>query len=149
MKLTDALKGEHGAMNPLLSFIRARVHSASIEEVRVLAACLESVLISHADIEDAILRPPIEEHLPVPPPGPDGSPGPTDHQVIRQMLTGALTAASLEEARRLLLQTVDAALKHFAKEETRIFQIAEREMSGGMLVELGAEWAARRGVQHP
>ncbi len=147
MRLTDALKGEHGAMYPLLAFIRARTGDATIGEVRVLAGCLESVLISHADIEDAILRPPIEEHLPVLPPNPDGTPGPTDHQVIRRLLTGALTATSVEEARSFLQQTVTDTYKHFEKEETKIFAIAEREIPEPAHTELGLVWASRRGVR--
>ncbi|MEZ5398964.1 MAG: hypothetical protein R2729_04790 [Bryobacteraceae bacterium] len=147
MRLTDALKGEHGAMYPLLAFIRTRTDVATIEEVRVLAGCLESVLISHADIEDAILRPPIEEHLPAPPPTPDGTPGPTDHQVIRRLLTEALTATSVEDARRFLGQTVTDTYKHFEKEETKIFAIAEREIPEPAHTELGLEWASRRGVR--
>lgn len=147
MKLTDALRGEHGAMYPLLAFIRARVESAKLEDVRLFAGCLESVLISHADIEDAILRPPIEEHLPVPPSNPDGTPGPTDHQVIRGLLTGVMAATEVSEARRLLQETIADTYKHFEKEETKIFAIAEREIPLEVQAELGVGWAARRGVR--
>ncbi len=147
MRVTDGLKGEHGAMYPLLAFIREKAEQASIGEVRLLASCLESVLISHADIEDAILRPPIEEHLPVPEPNPDGSPGPTDHQVIRRLLTGALEAPGVELARSYLLRTVADTYRHFEKEETRIFAIAERELSEAAQRGLGMEWASRRGVR--
>lgn len=147
MKLTDALKGEHGAMYPLLAFIREQVQRSTIEEIRAMAGCLESVLISHADIEDAILRPPIEEHLPVPPSNPDGTPGLTDHQVIRGLLTGVMAATEVDEARRLLQETIADTYKHFEKEETKIFAIAEREIPLEVQVELGVGWAARRGVR--
>ncbi|MCC7233943.1 MAG: hemerythrin domain-containing protein [Bryobacterales bacterium] len=147
MRLTDALKGEHGAMNPLLALIQERSEGSTLQELRVMAACLESVLISHADLEDAILRPPIEEHLPLPAPNPDGTPGPTDHQVIRLLLTGALVATDPEEARRFLLRTIEETHKHFEKEETKIFAISEREVSVQAQEDQGREWARRRGVQ--
>lgn len=147
MRLTDALKGEHGAMYPLLAFIRERAPRSTLLELHAMAGCLESVLISHADIEDAILRPPIEEHLPVPPTNPDGTPGPTDHQVIRRLLTGVITATEVDEARRLLLETIADTYKHFEKEEMKIFAIAEREIPVEGQLELGSAWAARRGVR--
>lgn len=89
MRLTDAVKGEPGAMYPVLAFIHEHAEYSTIVELPAMAGCLESVLISHAAIEDAILRPPIEEHLAVPP-NRDGSPGPTDHQLIRRVLTGVM-----------------------------------------------------------
>lgn len=147
MKLTDALRGEHGAMYPLLAFIQERVQRSTIEEINAMAGCLGSVLISHADLEDAILRPPIEEHLPVPPPNPDGTPGPTDHQVIRGLLAGVMAATEVSEARRLLQETIADTYKHFEKEETKIFAIAEREIPLEGQAELGVRWAARRGVR--
>ena len=80
MRLTDAVKGEPGAMYPVLAFIHEHAEYSTIVELPAMAGCLESVLISHAAIEDAILRPPIEEHLAVPPEsgrisGTDGPPG--------------------------------------------------------------------------
>lgn len=134
-------------MYSLLAHIRSQVEHANVGEVRILAGCLGSVLLSHADIEDDILRPPIEEHLPVPPPNPDGSPGPTDHQVIRDLLSGALTAADVSDARGFLLRAIEDTYRHFEKEETKIFAIAEREIREGAQRELGAQWASRRGVR--
>jgi hypothetical protein len=134
-------------MYPLLAHIQQRTPEASLEEIRTLTACLDSVLISHADIEDQILRPPIEAYLPTPAPKPDGSPGPTDHQVIREWLTRAATAADVTTARAFLLQTIQDTLKHFEKEETRIFEIAETHLTPEKQHQLGAEWAHRRGVR--
>ncbi len=149
IRLQDALKGEHGAMYPLLAFLRVRTLHASLEEVKTLAACLGAVLVSHADIEDEVLRPPIEGHLPVPAPNADGSPGLTDHQVIRGLLQAVAEATEVVEARRLLQETVTDTYKHFEKEETKIFTIAEREMPEDLQFDLGSQWAARRGVRLP
>lgn len=133
--------------NHLLALLRVRTLNAPLEEVKVLAACLGAVLVSHADIEDEVLRPPIESHLPVPAPNADGSSGWTDHQVIRGLLQAVAEATDVVEARRLLQETVTDTYKHFEKEETKIFTIAEREMSEDLQFELGSQWAARRGVR--
>jgi hypothetical protein len=134
-------------MYPLLAHIQERTPEASLREIRTLAACLESVLISHANIEDQLLRPRIEPHLPPPAQNPDGSPGPTDHQVIREWLTRAATATEITTARAYLLRTIQDTLKHFEKEETRIFEIAEKRLTPRTQQQLGTEWAQRRGVR--
>jgi hemerythrin-like domain-containing protein len=54
--------------------------------------------------------------------------------------------AAEDEARSLLLETIAFTRKHFRKEETVIFGIAERELSRNLQEQLGAEWATRRGV---
>jgi hypothetical protein len=52
----------------------------------------------------------------------------------------------VEEARQSLLDTVVREREHFQKEEAVIFAIARRELSPEFQVELGVEWARRRGV---
>jgi hemerythrin-like domain-containing protein len=144
MKITQVLLGEHGAMYPLLDLIERATPEASLEAVKLQAAFLQSTLISHAGIEDVLLRPAIQEHLPAPAPNPDGTPGPTDHEVIDAGLRAVLAANDAEGARALLLDTVAKTRKHFHKEEKLIFGIADRELSAEDQERLGAEWAARR-----
>jgi hemerythrin-like domain-containing protein len=146
MRITQALLGEHGAMYPLLDFIEQTVPSATLDAIRVQAQFLRSTLVSHAAIEDTVLRPAIERHLPKPALNPDGSAGPTDHEVIEVGLRAVIEAPDTERARLLLLDTVAKTRKHFAKEEKLIFGIAERELSDEAQNRLGAEWAARRAV---
>ncbi len=146
MKITQVLLGEHGAMYPLLDRIEADAPSAGLPAIRAQAVMLDSVLISHANLEDALLRPAILPHLPAPAMNPDGSPAPTDHEVIEAELRAVLAAETPVEARRLLLDTVAKTRKHFRKEETLIFPIADRELSGEAQSRLGAEWAVRRNL---
>ncbi len=133
-------------MYPLLARIEGEAPSAGLQAIKVQAAFLESTLISHAQLEDVLLRPAILEYLPAPPRNPDGSAAPTDHEAIHAELCAVLAAETLGDARRLLLDTVAKTRKHFRKEETIIFPIADRELTGEAQERLGAEWAARRSV---
>lgn len=146
MTLTHALMGEHGAMYPLLDLIEQRVPHAPLAEVKTLASCLQATLVTHAEIEDALLRPAIAQHLPSPPPNPDGTPGPTDHDIIRGLLLATLAASDTAEAQALLLKTIAKTRTHFRKEETIIFGIAERELSQSQHEAMGEAWAERRGL---
>ncbi|MBS1854223.1 MAG: hemerythrin domain-containing protein [Acidobacteria bacterium] len=144
MKITHALRGEHGAIYPLLDIIQESAPVVGIESIRTQARILRATLMSHADIEDAVLRPAIERYLPEPAPEPDGSRPPSDHQRIRAGLEHAMDAGLVEEARRLLIQTVEAISRHFAKEEGVIFAIAECELPEEVQHDLGARWSALR-----
>jgi len=83
------------------------------------AALLESTLISHADLEDALLRPEIQPYVPL-------TPGPTDHEQIRAGLKRVGAAVSGDEARRCLLGILAQTRAHFWKEESIAFVFARR-----------------------
>lgn len=133
-------------MYPLLARIENTAASADLQELKIEASILHSVLISHADLEDELLRPVILRYLPQPAPAADGKIPPTDHAIIGDGLAQVLAAVEVEQARRFLLDTVAKTRKHFLKEETIVFTIAGRELSRQRQEELGAEWARRRGV---
>ena len=146
MRIVQAVLAEHGAMYPLLDLIESTAPAAELEALKTQANCLRATLCSHADLEEALLQPAILQHLPRPTVGPDGKVAPTDHDVIKEGLLHVLKVASAEEARQMLLDTLSKTRKHFRKEETFIFPLAERELSDHLQEELGAEWARRRGV---
>ena len=146
MTIIQVLLGEHGAMYPLFERIEKTAEAADLTGLRLQASLLEAILISHADLEDALLRPEIRQFLPPAVTTADGTPVPTDHELIRAGLADAFTAANEQEARRCLLDTVAQTRKHFLKEESTIFTIALRELSSQRQKELAAEWARRRGA---
>lgn len=143
MTITQSLQGEHGAINALLHFIENRAPEASAEQLGLLAEVLGAVLLSHAAIEDELLVPQIRPFLP---PAPGGPGAPTDHQVIASLLHRTEEAGDGAARRRLLLETVAETRKHFTKEETKIFPIAERELPAETQRALASEWADRRAV---
>ena len=56
-------------------------------------------------------------------------------------LDRVLAACAAEEARAALLETVGKTRKHFHKEESIIFSIAERELTDELQEQLGADGA--------
>lgn len=146
MKIIHALLGEHGAIRPLLDSIEASASTDDPATLKTRIQVLSAALVSHADLEDELLRPAILEWLPRPTPGPDGKAPPTDHQVIKAGLAQVTDADDPREARRALAETVAMTRKHLEKEELVVFPIADLQLSGEFQEELGAAWAARRGV---
>jgi hypothetical protein len=139
MTIIEALLGEHGALYPLFERIEALAQYAGLAELKLYADLLESTLISHADLEDELLRPEIRRYLPP-------TSGPTDHERIRAGLERVAAAFDADEARRCLLETLARTRTHFRKEESTIFTIARHELCPDRQQELAAEWALIRGV---
>ncbi len=142
MKITDALKGEHGVFYAQFSFIEEQLAGATLATIKSLGAMLASALVPHAQVENDILFPAIEEKI--------GTGGPTtvmrhEHSQIEGMLD-ELPKADEGQARGLMRDLLLAARTHFAKEENVLFPMAEQLVEERKLEELGIEWAARRGV---
>ena len=146
IRIVPALLGEHGAIYPLLALMENSAPTSSLDAIKVQTEFLRATLLTHASIEDAVLRPSIEQHLTKPAPNADGTPGLTDHQIIEEGLSSVLAAATAEDARALLLETIAKTRTHFAKEERVVFALAERELSEQAQERLGVEWATRRAV---
>ena len=148
MKITDAFLGEHGVFYAQFDRLEQMVPSAkTLETVQEEAALVTAALVPHALMENEILFPALEECL-----GPPALPVPVmrqEHRDIEGRLMQAQWAGTLREAQRLLLEALDLARDHFAKEEEVLFPLAEKVLGAGRLSELGMEWARRRGVKLP
>jgi len=140
MTLTEVLLGEHGAMNALLEWVEKTAPSADLAALRMQASVLRATLVTHADLEDELLRPLVRPHLPPAPPGP------TDHEIIGAGLLQVESAGDAGEARSILMETIRKTRQHFLKEETLIFPTAQRELPADKQVALASEWAQRRGI---
>lgn len=66
MTIIEALLGEHGAIYPLLERIEITAPSTDLSGLKIQASPLQSTLISHANLEDELLRPAILPYLPRP-----------------------------------------------------------------------------------
>jgi hypothetical protein len=139
MMIIDAPLGEHGALYPLFDSIEALAQNAQLPELKLHANLLESALISHADLEDALLRPEIRQYVPL-------TSGLTDHEQIRAGLERVAAAVDEGDARRCFFETLAKTRRHFKKEESIIFAIARRELRRERQQELAGEWAQLRGV---
>ncbi len=163
MKITDALKGEHGVFYAQFELLEEVVAPATLPVLKAQGAILAAGLTPHAQMENDLLFPALEAHL--------GTDGPTaafraehaeiesaferlrqlrelnrDHNQIDAALARLPETPSLAEARDLIDEIVHAAREHFAKEEQMLFPMAEQLLGERTLEELGAEWARRRSV---
>jgi hemerythrin-like domain-containing protein len=144
MNITDALLGEHAVFYALFAHMDQSVQTAeSTSQVRIQGAMLAAALAGHAHLEEDLLFKTLEPHI--------GSMGPLavmrmEHDQIEGGLERLSAARELEQARELLLQIVEVARGHFAKEEQVLFPMASQALSTETLIDLGEQWAKRRAV---
>lgn len=142
MKITDALLAEHVVFHALFDHIeRSVAHLKTAGEIRAVADLLETMLVQHSKAEDELLMHYLDDSI--------EQMGHRDtfheeHELIEEHLGAVRSAKSLPNARRLLLNAVVGARKHFDKEERLIFPLAEKVISYHNIMELGRQWMARK-----
>lgn len=145
MKLTDALRGEHGAFYMLFNEIEfiARTEGA-MAQWRGATTVLEAMVNSHADLEDRLLFTALEPHL-----GKDHGPIAvmrTEHAELERILASMREDGDVGKAVLWIPQALAAARSHFQKEERVLFPMAEHFLGDEALARLGATWAMERSV---
>ncbi len=144
MIITDAFLGEHAVFYALfLHMEQTKPTADALAQVKSQGAMLAAALAGHAHLEEDLLFKTLEPHI--------GSMGPLavmrmEHNQIEGGLERLPAAQELEQARELLLQVVEVARGHFAKEEQVLYPMASQALSTETLIDLGAQWAARRAV---
>ncbi|GIX49387.1 MAG: hypothetical protein KatS3mg131_3598 [Candidatus Tectimicrobiota bacterium] len=141
MKLTDALRGEHGVF--YAQFAHLQEQAAAPAQVREQVALLAAALQTHARLEEELLFAALEPHL--------GPMGPLavmrmEHDEIDTGLAALQQVEEAKAARQQLERLLQLAREHFTKEEHVLFALAEQYLDGKALTRLGEQWAARRGV---
>lgn len=165
MKITDALRGEHGVFYAQFDRFEQTLAVSSLAAIQAQGALLAAGLAPHAHIENEILFPTLEARM-----GGEFGPIPVmraEHaeiessllrlQELRELtrahddIDGALArlpeTRDVAEARQLVRQVLDTARDHFAKEENMLFPMAEEMLDAPTLHDLGGQWAQRRGVE--
>ena len=144
MKITDALLGEHAVLYTQFDFLEQAIPAAnSVAQVKSLGAMLAAALASHARLEEELLFTTLEPHI--------GSMGPLavmrmEHDEIEKSLERLPTIQEVDQVRELLLKVVTVARGHFPKEEQVLYPMANKVLSAETLIDLGAQWAARRAI---
>ncbi|MCK4975315.1 MAG: hemerythrin domain-containing protein [Anaerolineales bacterium] len=144
MKITDALLGEHAVFYAQFDHLEQAIPAAnSIAQVKSLGAMLAAALASHAQMEEELLFTTLEPHI--------GSMGPlavmrTEHDEIEKSLERLPMLREVDQVRELLLKVVTVAREHFPKEEQVLYPMANKTLSAETLIDLGAQWAARRAI---
>ncbi len=144
MKITDAFLGEHAVFYAQFKYLEQSIPAAdALAQVKSQGAMLAAALASHAQLEEELLFTTVEPHI--------GALGPLavmrmEHEQIEGALERLPAVQDLEEARALLLQVVENARAHFAKEEQTLYPTAIQALDAAALAQLGTQWAARRAV---
>jgi len=144
MKITDVLLGEHAVFYAQFDYLEQAIPAAnSVTQVESLGAMLAAALASHAQMEEELLFTTLEPHI--------GSMGPlavmrTEHDEIEKSLERLPMLREVDQVRELLLKVVTVAREHFPKEEQVLYPMANKTLSAETLIDLGAQWAARRAI---
>jgi iron-sulfur cluster repair protein YtfE (RIC family) len=102
-----------------------------------------AALETHARLEDELLFSALDPHM--------GQMGPLtvmrmEHDEIENILARVQEVPDLVEAQRLVLNVIQVARDHFAKEERILFPAADHMLGVESLAQLGKHWAAQRRV---
>jgi len=144
MKITEAALGEHGVFYAQFAHLEQVVPVApTLARVQGLTALLGAALATHAAMEDELLFAALDPYL--------GGSGPLavmriEHDQIESALAQVQAARELVEAQQAVLNAIQVARDHFAKEEQILFYIAQQVLGDEALARLGRQWAERRGV---
>jgi len=144
MKLTDALRGEHGVFYAQFDYLEQAVPAAEeLASLKALTAMLASALATHAQLEEELLFQALDPTV--------GEQGPlavmrAEHEQVEGGLSQIPGLTDLAEAQERLLRVVEVAREHFAKEEQILFMLADQSLDNETLNDLGAKWATRREV---
>ena len=144
MKITDALLGEHAVFYAQFDYLEQTIPAAnSLAQVKSLGAMLTVALASHAQMEEELLFTTLEPYI--------GSQGPLtvmrmEHDKIEKSLERLPTIQEVDQVKELLLKVVTVAREHFPKEEQVLYPMANKTLSAETLIDLGAQWAARRAI---
>lgn len=144
MLITDALLGEHAVLYSLFSRLeQSLAGSVNMDEIHVAVSLLEASLISHAQLENELLFSELESRM-----GPGGPVAVmrAEHDEIDHGLAAAVQATDSAAGARCLLDALNVARRHFAKEEQVLFGLARQVLGEASLSSLGAAWAERRKV---
>ena len=142
LTITQALRAEHVVYHNLFDHIeRATPQTKSLAEVKALSGLLEAMLHAHALVEDDLLMEPLDSTL--------SQMGQQEnfheeHEEIERDVLAVGKARTLAQAKWLLQKVVVMSRRHFYKEETIIFPLAEKVLSAKSLTSLGRRWAEQR-----
>ena len=142
MNIIDALIGEHAALLTVLEHIEKFQAGWQLQQYHEACSLLESLLATHAVLEDELLFDPI-----TPQSGHFATTLQTmneDHHELRHLVGDLKYSETLPDARRLMNRLIEVTREHFAIEERVLFGLAAAILGAEKLQRLGDEWAARR-----
>jgi hypothetical protein len=144
MRITDALRGEHGAYCGLFDQIESLAEEAEVlAQIHNATIALNTEITSHAKLEESLLIPSLKPFL-------EDDRLVTamrdEHTRMDQSLEKVEDAQDLEDAVDWIRYCIGFAREHFRKEEQFLFPLADEVLSEEELARLGQAWAEARGV---
>ena len=143
MKITDALRGEHGPLYALFLHCEESALKWELADLLLAGRCIEAALLSHARVEDELLFSAVERVMP---PGGPAAAMRAEHDEIDHELMALRAAETEAQARGTLAAVIEKARDHFEKEEMVLFPLADELVPAAELESLARVWADRRGV---
>ncbi|HBY60279.1 MAG TPA: hypothetical protein DEH78_10680 [Solibacterales bacterium] len=142
MNLIDALLGEHAALLTVFDHIQKFSSGWDLNQMLEAGALLESLILTHAYLEDELLF----DMIPAVHPGLAETLKAMhqEHREMRALLRTLHEAETPREARTLIKRAIELASEHFAVEERVLFGLAGEVLGEARLGDLGQEWAERR-----
>jgi len=144
INLLDALLGEHAVLYRLFNELEQRLDAGiGLAGVQAAIAPVSAALLSHAQIEDEMLFPALEERI-----GPEGPLAVmrAEHHEIDGLLARIGRSGDPGSAVADLVAAIELARDHFLKEERVLFAMARQAIGDAELCRLGGQWAELRGV---
>jgi len=141
MSIVSVILGEHAVLQHMFSEVdRALVETRALPEVLRHGRVLQSLLLGHAKLEDRHLMPALERDL-----GPQGPILHSEHQEIDDLFRSFKRSKTRDEAARRLLEVIDVAREHFAKEEQLVLKLLS-DLSPALQSKIARLWIADRGL---
>ncbi len=146
MRVIEAFLGEHGLLNAQIQHLEQQATESGVRrtDFRGQAEMLLAALRSHADLEEELLLSRLELHL-----GEHNSIVAVlrkQHEEIEVSLERILESDSPDGVLQLLQRVFDLVRDHFPREAQHFFPAAIEWLGNDVLLQLGDQWADRRGV---
>jgi hypothetical protein len=143
MRVTDAFLGEHAVFYAQFDACERMLDSADLGRVQIMAALIESGLMSHARLENMLLFGGSHAHAGV---GTIFQTMEQEHDEIERLLAQVQQADNAERAREMMRYALAVASDHLIHEEQAAFPKLEEKLSGADLIRLGERWARARKI---
>lgn len=134
MTITELLRTEHAAFNPILKEIETALPGvATLGELRILITIMAGFLHQHGQKEEELLCPALDQMR--------GARGQMEeltqeHGELDQQIREVAKSRELRKARQQLGQLIRAVRQHFEHEERHLFPLAEEVLQAENLAAL-------------
>ncbi|MGA3181362.1 MAG: hemerythrin domain-containing protein [Verrucomicrobiota bacterium] len=135
MTITELLRTEHAAFNPILKEIETALPGvATLGELRILITIMAGFLHQHGQKEEELLCPALDQMR--------GARGQMEeltqeHGELDQQIREVAKSMDLSKARQQLGQLIEDVRQHFEHEERDLFPLAEEVLQTDTLAALG------------